>query len=62
MQITEGGFFVKITYTFEILHSNKKNEDFYVVRLALTENGLILRKSQPILWITKEQYEKLSSE
>ena len=52
---------MKINYTFEILHSNKKNEDFYIVRLALTENGEILRKSQPILWITKEQYEKLSS-
>lgn len=52
---------MKINYTFEILHSNKKNEDFYVVRLALVENGEILRKSQPILWITKEQYEKLSS-
>lgn len=51
---------MKINYTFEILHSNKKNEDFYVVRLALTDNGEILRKSQPILWITKEQYEKLS--
>lgn len=53
---------MKISYTFEILHSNKKNEDFYVVRLALTDNGEILRKSQPILWITKEQYEKLSSQ
>lgn len=53
---------MKLNYTFEILHSNKKNEDFYVVRLALVENGEILRKSQPILWITKEQYEKLSSQ
>lgn len=53
---------MKINYTFEILHSSKRNEDFYVVRLALTENGEILRKSQPILWITKEQYEKLSSQ
>lgn len=53
---------MQLNYTFEILHSNKKNEDFYVVRLALTEKGEILRKSQPILWITKEQYEKLSSQ
>lgn len=52
---------MKINYTYEILHSSKKNEDFYVVRLALVENGEILRKSQPILWITKEQFEKLSS-
>ena len=53
---------MQLNYTFEILHSNKKNEDYYVVRLALTEKGEILRKSQPILWITKEQYEKLSSQ
>ena len=53
---------MKLNYSFEIIHSNKKNEDFYVVRLALVENGVILNKSQPILWITKEQYEKLSSQ
>lgn len=53
---------MKINYTYEILHSQKKNEDFYVVRLALTEDGKILKKSQPLLWITKEQYEKLSSQ
>lgn len=53
---------MQLNYIFEVLHSNKKNEDYYVVRLALTEKGEILRKSQPILWITKEQYEKLSSQ
>lgn len=53
---------MQLNYTFEILHSTKKNEDFYVVRLALIEKGEILRKSQPLLWITKEQYEKLSSQ
>lgn len=53
---------MQINYTFEVLHSSKRNEDFYVVRLALIDKGEILRKSQPILWITKEQYEKLSSQ
>lgn len=53
---------MQINYTFDVIHSSKKNEDFYVVRLALVEKGEILRKSQPILWITKEQYEKLSSQ
>ena len=53
---------MQINYTFEVIHSSKKNEDFYVVRLALVEKGEILRKSQPLLWITKEQYEKLSSQ
>ena len=53
---------MQLNYTFEVIHSTKRNEDFYVVRLALIEKGEILRKSQPILWITKEQYEKLSSQ
>lgn len=53
---------MQLNYTFEVLHSSKKNQDFYVVRLALIEKGEILRKSNPILWITKEQYEKLSSQ
>lgn len=53
---------MELKYTFEVLHSNKKEQDFYVVRLALIEKGEILRKSQPILWVTKEQYEKLSSQ
>lgn len=53
---------MELKFTYECLHSSKKNEDFYVVRLALIEKGEILRKSQPLLWITKEQYEKLSSQ
>lgn len=53
---------MELKYTFEVIHSSKKDVDFFVVRLALMEKGEILRKSQPILWITKEQYEKLSSQ
>lgn len=53
---------MRISYTYEVLHSTKKDQDFYVVRIALVDkDNTILRKSQPLLWITKEQFEKLSS-
>ena len=52
---------MKVTFVYEILHSNKKNQDFYVVRLGIVENGEVIRKSEPLVWLTKEQYEKLSS-
>lgn len=52
---------MKVSYVYEILHSNKKNTDFYVVRLALFENGEVVRKSEPLIWLTKEQYDKLTS-
>lgn len=39
----------------------QKEEDFYVVRLGLLENGNVIRKSQPLLWLTKEQYDNLVS-
>lgn len=52
---------MKVSFIYEILHSNKKNMDFYVVRLAVSENGEVIRKSEPLIWLTKEQYEKLSS-
>ncbi len=49
---------MKLVYIKEILHSNKKNLDYYVVRIALSENGVIIAKSSPILWLTKEQFDK----
>lgn len=52
---------MKVTFIYEILHSSKKNQDFYVVRMALVDKGETLRKSDPLLWITKEQYEELTS-
>lgn len=53
---------MKVIFTYEILHSSKKNQDFYVVRLALVDNkGEALRKSQPLIWLTKEQYQSLTS-
>lgn len=52
---------MKVSFVYEVIHSNKKNQDFYVVRLAVLENGEVVRKSEPLIWLTKEQYEKLSS-
>lgn len=49
---------MKLVYIKEILHSNKKNQDYYVVRIALSENGVIIAKSSPVLWLTKEQFDK----
>lgn len=51
---------MKIGFTKEILHSTKKNEDFYVVRLVLFDNSNVLVKSRPLLWLTKEQYDSLN--
>lgn len=52
---------MKLQFVPEILHSNKKNEDFYCVKLAVVDDKHILQKSPVIMWITKEQYEKLIS-
>lgn len=49
---------VKLVYIKEILHSNKKDTDFYIIRIALQENGVIVAKSHPILWLTREQFDK----
>lgn len=52
---------MKIKFTKEVLHSSKKDKDFYVVRYVLVDNkDNILVKSSPILWLTKEQYENLN--
>lgn len=33
-------------------------QTYYVIRAALIENDVIVAKSQPILWLTKEQFDK----
>lgn len=52
---------MKIIIVKETIHSEKKNEDFYLVRFALVdEKGSIIRKAkEPIMWLTKEQYENV---
>lgn len=52
---------MKIDFIYDTLHSSKKNADYYIIRLALFENGKVVKKSQPIIWITKEQYDSLTS-
>jgi hypothetical protein len=40
----------------------KVEKDFYVVRFALLDNDKkTIKKSEPILWLTKEQYDTLKS-
>lgn len=48
---------MKVVYIKEILHSDKKNKDYYVIRYALYENDVLIAKSEPIFWLTKEQFE-----
>lgn len=52
---------MKLQFVPEKLHSNKKNEDYYCVKLAVVNDKQILQKSPVIMWITKEQYESLLS-
>lgn len=54
---------MKFNFITEKLHSNKKNQDFYAVKLALTDkDNKVLQKSQVIMWLSKEQYESLNSQ
>lgn len=52
---------MKLQFVPEKLHSNKKNEDYYCVKLAVVNDKQILQKSNVLMWITKEQYEQLLS-
>lgn len=52
---------MKIHFIKEIIHSNKKDKDYYVVRYALVDDKKnIVAKSDPLLWITKEVYDNLN--
>lgn len=53
---------MKITFVKEIIHSTKKDTDFYAVRLVLLDSkGNIISKSKDVsLWLTKEQYDSLN--
>lgn len=55
---------MKVDFILDTFHgkSKKTNEekDFYVVRFALLDdNKKPLKKSEPLLWLTKEQFEQL---
>lgn len=49
---------MSIKFFPDIIHSNKKNEDFYVIRVGLFDGETLVKKSEPILWLTKEMYDK----
>ena len=52
---------MKIVFVKEVIHSTKKNQDYYVVRYALVDDKKnILTKSDPLLWLSKEVYDNLN--
>lgn len=51
---------MKFVYHYYMIHSKKKDQDYYYVSLDLVnENGVLIAKGSPILWIDKDVYEKL---
>lgn len=34
----------------------KEEKDFFVVRLALYKDNTLIRKGEPLIWLTEEQY------
>lgn len=43
-------------------HSKNKDVDYYAVRvIVIDDKGNIVSTSRPLLFLTKEQYEKLTS-
>lgn len=53
---------MKIHFIKEIIHSTKKDKDYYVIRYALVDSkGNIVAKSDPLIWIKdKDVYESLN--
>lgn len=53
---------MKFVYHYYMVHSKKRNQDYYYVSLDLVdENGVLKFKGSPILWIDKDTYDKLMS-
>ena len=57
---------MKFVYIYESFNGTSKKtgekKTYYVVKLALTDDkNTILQKSQPIIWLTEEQYNSLIS-
>lgn len=51
---------MKLVYHYYMVHSKKKNDDYYYVSIDLVDdNGVVLSKGSPILWITEDQYKTL---
>lgn len=55
-----GGDILQIAYYKQMIQSKTKG-DFYVVRLCIVDSsGKVLSYSNPVFWITKEQFDALS--
>lgn len=53
---------MKYVFNAYMIHSNKKGTDYYYVSLDLVDEfGKVVRKGSPILWITEEQFTKLTN-
>lgn len=52
-----------MTFVYYRQHIESKNKgDFYVVRLCLVDkDNKVVGQSNPIFWLTKEQFESLST-
>lgn len=57
-----GGVNLKLQFVPEKLHSNKKGQDFYCVKLAVIKDDKVLQKSNVIMWLSKEQFDELTSQ
>ncbi len=52
--------FIPETFIGTDKKTNEKRE-YFVIKIGLQKDGHIVRKSQPLLWLTKEQYEDYTS-
>lgn len=52
--------YVYIKESFEgVSKKTQIKQTYYVIKLALCDNDVIIAKSQPILWLTKEQFDNI---
>ena len=56
---------MKLVYVTESFRGKSKKtgeeQDYFVIKIGLSDNGVIVAKSQPIIWLTKEQFDKYNN-
>lgn len=53
---------MKFVYQYYMIHSKKKDKDYYYVSIDLVDkNGVVLFKGSPILWIDEDTYKQLTN-
>lgn len=50
-----------VRFVAEVVHSNKNNCDYYLLRACLYDGNTLIKKGVPIVWLSKEQYEAYAS-